>query len=88
MKKSLALLGAALLLGTLTQPATASPTIGQPAPAFSGTDAQGRTVALSDFKGKIVVLEWTSSECPIVKKHYDSNNMQKLQKLAMAQGVV
>ena len=69
-------------------PAAASTVVGKPAPDFSATDINGKTVKLSDFKGKIVVLEWTSSECPIVKKHYDSGNMQKLQKDAAAQGVV
>jgi peroxiredoxin len=82
---------AALLFCSLAlcaAPAWASATVGKPAPAFTATDDNGKTVSLSDFKGKIVVLEWTSSECPIVKKHYDSNNMQKLQKEATAAGVV
>jgi len=69
-------------------PAWASATVGKPAPDFTATDDSGKTVTLSDFKGKIVVLEWTSSECPVVKKHYDSGNMQKLQKEAAAAGVV
>ena len=91
MQKSSTFLCAALLFfaGTVyTFPAAASPVIGQPAPAFTATDDNGKTIKLSDFKGKIVVLEWTSNECPIVKKHYDSNNMQKLQKQATADGVV
>src|SRR5262245_4599748 len=32
--------------------------IGQAAPAFELKDTDGKTVKLSDFKGKIVVLEW------------------------------
>jgi hypothetical protein len=66
----------------------ASPAIGQPAPAFSGTDANGNKVSLGDFAGKTVVLEWTNHECPFVKKHYDSGSMQKLQKEATDNGVI
>jgi hypothetical protein len=61
---------------------------GSPAPAFSLPDAQGTTRSLSDFAGKIVVLEWTNPDCPFVKKHYGSKNMQSLQAKYVAQGVV
>ena len=53
---------------------------GTAAPDFSLTDTTGKTVKLSDYKGKFVVLEWTNPECPFVHKHYDSRNMQALQK--------
>jgi cytochrome oxidase Cu insertion factor (SCO1/SenC/PrrC family) len=53
---------------------------GQQAPDFTLTDSQGQKRTLSSFKGKYVVLEWTNAGCPFVKKHYDSGNMQKLQK--------
>lgn len=69
-------------------PALAAPAIGQPAPAFTATDADGRTHSLSDFKGKTVVLEWTNEGCPYVKKHYNSGAMQSLQKSATGDGVV
>ena len=69
-------------------PATAAPVLGQPAPAFTALDADGKVRALSDFKGKTVVLEWTNEGCPYVAKHYDSANMQGLQKQAAADGVV
>ena len=59
-----------------------------PAPAFTATTADGKTVTLADFKGKTVVLEWTNHDCPYVKKHYGSGNMQAQQKAAIAQGVV
>jgi peroxiredoxin len=62
--------------------------IGEPAPAFSLADSNGKAVALADFKGKTVVLEWTNHECPYVRKHYGANNMQMLQKKWTAQGVV
>ena len=68
--------------------ALATPMIGQPAPAFTAIDSNGASRALSEFKGKVVVLEWTNSECPYTRKHYDSGNMQKLQQEATATGVV
>jgi peroxiredoxin len=63
-------------------------TVGQPAPAFSLTDTSGKTVNLSDFKGKTVVLEWTNPDCPFVQKHYSAANMQGTQKDASGKGVV
>ena len=62
--------------------------VGDPAPAFTATDSNGKTVSLSDYKGKFVVLEWHNNGCPFVLKHYKSGNMQKLQKDATAKGVV
>jgi peroxiredoxin len=53
---------------------------GQPAPDFTLSDLSGKPVKLSDLKGKFVVLEWVNPECPYVQKHYDSANMQTLQK--------
>ena len=61
---------------------------GEPAPDFAGVDTQGKTQRLSDYKGKIVVLEWTNHDCPYVRKHYNSGNMQDQQREAAAQGVV
>lgn len=69
-------------------PAQAAPVVGQPAPAFSAADAEGRTRSLAEFKGKTVVLEWHNEGCPYVKKHYGAGAMQKLQKQAAADGVV
>ena len=62
--------------------------VGKPAPDFTGTDTNGKTHKLSDFKGKTVVLEWTNPECPYVVKHYGSGNMQKLQAEATKDGVI
>ncbi len=61
---------------------------GQTAPDFSLKDAAGKVWSLSDLKGKIVVLEWTNPGCPFVHKHYDTGNMQKIQKEAKGEGVV
>jgi len=66
--------------------AFAVPTVGQPAPAFTGTDMHGKKVSLADLKGKYVVLEWHNQGCPFVVKHYESGNMQKLQKELTGQG--
>lgn len=66
----------------------AAPEVNQPAPAFTATGASGKPVSLADYKGKVVVLEWTNHDCPFVKKHYESGNMPRLQKDAAAKGVV
>ena len=77
---------AGLLLAAAT--AHAAPTIGQPAPDFTVPDTAGKPVKLSEFRGKFVVLEWTNPGCPFVAKHYDSGNMQSLQKIWGAKDVV
>ncbi len=61
---------------------------GRPAPEFTATDSNGKSVKLTDFKGRTVVLEWTNDGCPYVRKHYGSGNMQALQKAAADKGVV
>ncbi|RZI98830.1 MAG: thioredoxin family protein [Rubrivivax sp.] len=81
---ALALPGATLLNGT----AHAAATVGQAAPEFNLKDASGKSVKLSDFRGKHVVLEWTNPGCPFVQKHYNSGNMPATQKDATAKGVV
>ncbi len=53
---------------------------GAAAPGFTITDTAGKAVRLADYRGKFVVLEWTNPECPFVRKHYSSGNMQSLQK--------
>jgi peroxiredoxin len=68
--------------------AQAAPSVGQPAPDFSLQDANGKTVKLSDYRGKHVVLEWTNPGCPYVQKHYNSGNMPATQKEAVGKGVV
>ena len=86
--RHLRLLGAAAALALFTAPAAAAPTVGEPAPQFRAVDAQGVERALADFQGKTVVLEWTNHDCPYVRKHYESGNMQSLQKSATGDGVV
>jgi peroxiredoxin len=83
-------LRAAVFLGATLAPsaATAAAVVGQPAPSFSLADSNGKTHALGDYKGKVVVVEWVNPSCPFVKKHYDSGNMPSLQKTATGRGVV
>ncbi len=83
---SVAAVAAAFSLTSLT--ASAAPAVGQAAPAFKAVDSNGQSLSLDQYLGKTVVLEWTNHECPYVKKHYESSNMQALQKEATAQGVV
>ena len=64
-----------------------APPVGSAAPDFSLTDAKGKTHSLSQYKGKYVVLEWFNPECPFVKKHYGSGNMQKLQEEYTGKGI-
>ncbi|HET7872024.1 MAG TPA: redoxin domain-containing protein [Terriglobales bacterium] len=61
---------------------------GDPAPGFGAVDSNGKQQKLSDYKGKYVILEWHNQGCPYTKKHYDSGNMQRLQKEWTAKGVV
>ncbi len=61
---------------------------GQPSPAFSAKDTKGNMHSLADYKGKVVILEWLNHDCPFVKKHYNSGNMQKLQAFAAEKGIV
>ena len=68
--------------------ASAQVAVGSPAPGFALPDTQGAVHTLSDFSGKVVVLEWINPDCPFVKKHYGPGNMQALQAKYAAQGVV
>ena len=85
MKRSLTS-GALAVLLALAGLAHAAVNIGAPAPDFALRSASGKIVKLSDFKGKLVVLEWVNEGCPFVHKQYDSDNMQKLQKEYTAKG--
>ncbi|MGB0453130.1 MAG: thioredoxin family protein [Bacteriovoracaceae bacterium] len=62
--------------------------VGKTAPAFSLKGHDNKTYSLKDYSGKYVVLEWLNHGCPFVRKHYDSQNMQNLQKEFVAKGVV
>ncbi|SEA32474.1 thioredoxin family protein [Microbulbifer marinus] len=78
-----------VLMMTLAVPALALAvaTPGEKAPAFSEVDAEGKTHSLEDYKGQWLVIEWFNKECPYVRKHYGSGNMQALQKKYTAQEI-
>ncbi|HGY56973.1 MAG TPA: thioredoxin family protein [Caldithrix abyssi] len=78
------ILGAVLLAAALAMALE----VNKPAPDFTLTDHQGKTHSLSQYKGKYVVLEWINFDCPFVRKHYGSGNMQALQKEYTKKGVV
>ena len=80
----------ALILGLLTlfSLGAFAAKVGESAPDFTASDTNGQPHKLSDYKGKFVVLEWTNQGCPYTRKHYDSGNMQKLQKYWTQKGVV
>src|SRR5262245_12272559 len=67
--------------------AWATAKVGAPAPALSLPASTGKTMSLGDYRDKVVVLEWTNHECPYVRKHYETGNMQALQTEATGQGV-
>ena len=69
-------------------PAARAARVGEPAPDFTATDSNGKVHKLSDYKGKFVVLEWTNRGCPYTQKHYNSGNMQRLQKEWIDRGVI
>jgi hypothetical protein len=75
----------------LALPAAGPPvqaTVGKPAPGFDVPDTADRRHTLAEFKGKTVVLEWTSSTCPFAAAQYKSGRMPALQRWAKAKGVV
>jgi peroxiredoxin len=61
---------------------------GEMAPDFKGTDSNGKVHTLAQYRGKYVVLEWANKGCPFEQKHYNSGNMERLQKEWTGKGVV
>lgn len=82
--------GLASLAGVTTGvvPEASAQAVGQAAPNFTLTDSNGRSVSLASFRGRTVVLEWNNPDCPFVRKHYGSGNMQRTQAAAAGDGVV
>lgn len=60
---------------------------GDAAPIFTAVDTKGVSVDLEALRGKKVILEWTNHKCPFVVKHYNSGNMQALQREAADAGI-
>jgi len=76
-----------LVLMAVSLPALAA-SVGQPAPNFTATDSNGKAYTLAAYHGRFVVLEWHNQGCPYTQKHYDSGNMERLQKEWTQKGVV
>lgn len=81
-------ISSALMASSLAVSSALAVQVGEMAPNFTGVDSNGKKHTLSDYKGKIVVLEWTNNRCPYVRKHYESGNMQKQQKALTSKDVV
>jgi len=77
-----------MLFLLFTNPLALAAKVGEPAPDFSGVDSKGKTVSLSQLKGKYVVLEWHNEGCPYVVAQYKSKHMQNTQKEWTKKGVV
>ena len=90
VRTGLAAVASSAMGGSLlsARPVWAAPKVGEPAPAFTSASSTGASVSLADYKGKVVVLEWTNHDCPYVRKHYETGNMQTLQKETTGEGVV
>lgn len=88
MKRAFVQVSICILLLAAAQIAMSAAKIGQPAPDFSGTASDSKSYHLADYRGKFVVLEWHNNGCPYTRKHYNSGNMQNLQKQWTARGVV
>lgn len=88
MKKLLSTLAIGIL-ATTAFAANAELKVGDTVPAdVAFTDSNGKSHTIADFKGKVTVLEWNNYQCPFVRKHYDSGNMQKLQAETTGKGAV
>jgi alkyl hydroperoxide reductase subunit AhpC len=77
-----------LALATLLAGLCYGQKVGAPAPDFKATDSNGRMRQLSEYRGKYVVLEWHNNGCPFTRKHYESGNMQRLQKEWTSRGAI
>jgi hypothetical protein len=66
------------LAGTLPATAGEGVSVGDTAPGFTLADTAGAEVSLSDYAGKVVVLEWLNPDCPYVKRHYKAGTMRDL----------
>lgn len=88
MKKALLVMMIVALACSSEVSSQAALTVGTAAPDFKAVDSNGKSHSLSQYRGKWVVLEWVNHECPYVRKHYDNNVMQALQKKYAEKGVV
>lgn len=61
-------------------PDASAATVGDAAPEFTLTDLQGNEHSLSQYRGKVVVLEWINPICPFSKRHAEEKTMTRLAK--------
>jgi peroxiredoxin len=85
MKKTMMIL---MTLFAAASVAAAGVDVGDAAPDFTLADTEGTPVSLSDFEGKVVVLEWLNPDCPFVQRHYKAGTMKKLASAYAGKGVV
>ncbi len=88
MKNRLVTFTLLALIAVLPFSAALAARVGEAAPEFTAIDSNGQIHKLSEYKGKFVVLEWTNRGCPYTQKHYNSGNMQKLQREWTSRGVI
>lgn len=88
MKTAILKISGILAFALLLAPSAIAVKVGDAAPDFTAKDVDGKSVSLSDHKGKYVVLEWHNQGCPYVVKHYSKGNMQSLQSAWTKKGVV
>lgn len=88
MKRLIALLGTAALAFSALAAVQPTAEIGKPAPDFTATDINGKSVHLSDYKGKIIVLESYNQDCPFCHNQFRTGAMQALQKDMTSKGVI
>jgi len=86
MKRALTLLALVVFAGT--PKAFGAAEVGKPAPDFTAKDINGKTIKLSDYKGKIVVLEAYNLDCPYCHNHFKTGAMQELQGELTGKGVI
>jgi len=60
--------------------------VGQAAPSFTLTGCDGKTYELSNYKDKIVVLEWFNKDCPVCRQYMPE--MKNLAEKYAKKGVV
>jgi peroxiredoxin len=70
---------------TTAEPATAeaapeTATLSAPAPDFTLLDQDGTEHRLSQYRGRVVVLEWINPGCPYVQRHYEAGTMTRLER--------
>lgn len=81
-------LAALAVLPVLATGQAQPPAIGDLASDFQLAGIDGKTHSLSEFKGKIIVLEWTNPGCPVVQRHYKNGLMPAAQKEVTAKGII